>query len=273
MCECPVFGLCGARALSFAAENNCRVILSGDTRQHHSVERGDAPRILEKSATVASATLNKIFRQQIPALRAAIEDLSQGKIEGGFDKLDEFGAIREIARTDERIRAICELHIGALKGKQSSLIVAPTRGEARRIAAAVRKELRAQGLIEEPEHTFTRLEKLNLTKAQREDAINYLPGRVVEFHGRAADGFKSGEQWQVIGSQGPKEIVVERNGEQRFLPLAQAGKFTRQLRRTALPRRLIQVGTSIPDGQKVPLQRSTSCSPHSNSPALWSCPG
>jgi len=35
----------------------------------------------------------------------------------------------------------------------------PTHVEARRIAGAVRKELRDQGLIEETEHTFTRLEK------------------------------------------------------------------------------------------------------------------
>jgi ATP-dependent exoDNAse (exonuclease V) alpha subunit len=158
-------------------------------------------------------------------LRAAIEDLSQGKTEEGFDKLDKFGVIREIEKTDERIKAICDLHLGALRENQSSLIVAPTHGEGRRIAAAEREELRAQGLIEEAEHIFTRLEKLNLTKAQREDAINYLPGHVIEFHRRAAGGFKSGEQWQVIGSQGRKEIVVERNGERRFLPLAQAGKF------------------------------------------------
>jgi hypothetical protein len=61
---------------------------------------------------------------------------------------------------------------------------------------------------------------------QREDAINYRQGNVVEFHRRAAGGFKSGEQWQVIGSQGRKEIVVERNAERRFLPLARAGKFS-----------------------------------------------
>ena len=48
----------------------------------------------------------------------------------------------------------------------------------------MRKKLRAEGLIEEAEHTFTRLEKVNLTKAQREDAINYLSGQVVEFHRR-----------------------------------------------------------------------------------------
>jgi hypothetical protein len=145
-------------------------------------------RILEKSASISSAALSKIFRQQIPALRAAIEDLSQGKTGEGFDGLDQFGVIREIGQPDERLKAICDLHLGALKEKQSSLIVAPTHTEGRRIAAAVRKELRREGLIEAVEHSFTRLEKLNLTKAQREDAINYLPGQVVEFHRRAAGG-------------------------------------------------------------------------------------
>jgi hypothetical protein len=29
-------------AVDFAARNDCRLILSGDTRQHHAVERGDA---------------------------------------------------------------------------------------------------------------------------------------------------------------------------------------------------------------------------------------
>jgi hypothetical protein len=70
--------------------------------------------------------------------------------------------IREIEKTDERLRAICDLHIGALKEKQSSLIVAPTHGEARRIAAVVRRELRAKRLIEEAEHIFTRLDLRSL---------------------------------------------------------------------------------------------------------------
>jgi hypothetical protein len=33
---------------------------------------------------------------------------------------------------------------------------------------------------------------------QREDAVNYLPGHVIEFHRRALGGFKCGEQWHVI---------------------------------------------------------------------------
>jgi hypothetical protein len=46
------------------------------------------------------------------------------------------------------------------------------------LVAAVREEMRREGLISEAEHMFTRLEKLNLTKARREDAIPYVPSLV-----------------------------------------------------------------------------------------------
>ena len=62
-------------AVEFAARNDCRLILSGDTRQHHGVERGDALRVLERAGAVAQAALTKIFRQQIAALRDAVYDL------------------------------------------------------------------------------------------------------------------------------------------------------------------------------------------------------
>ena len=65
-------------AVEFADRNNCRLILSGDTRQHHGVERGDALRVLERAGAVAQVALTKIFRQQIAALRDAVYDLSTG---------------------------------------------------------------------------------------------------------------------------------------------------------------------------------------------------
>jgi hypothetical protein len=60
------------------------VDLSGDTRQHHAVERGDAMRLMERTGAVAHTALTKIFRQQIAALRDAVYDLSAGKTESGF---------------------------------------------------------------------------------------------------------------------------------------------------------------------------------------------
>jgi ATP-dependent exoDNAse (exonuclease V) alpha subunit len=55
--------------VEFASKNDCRLILSGDTRQHHGVERGDALRVMETNGVVTQAALTEIFRQQIPALR------------------------------------------------------------------------------------------------------------------------------------------------------------------------------------------------------------
>jgi ATP-dependent exoDNAse (exonuclease V) alpha subunit len=58
-----------------ARENDSRVLLIGDSAQHRSVERGDALRILEQSASVRYVELLQTQRQKVPALKAAIEDL------------------------------------------------------------------------------------------------------------------------------------------------------------------------------------------------------
>src|SRR3984893_3964762 len=73
----------------FAIEHSCRLIVTGDTKQHHSVQWGDALRILEQSGVIAQAELTKIHRQRIPELRAAIEDLSKGRTGEGFDRSEE----------------------------------------------------------------------------------------------------------------------------------------------------------------------------------------
>jgi hypothetical protein len=101
----------------------------------------------------------------------------------------------------------------ALKAQISSLIIAPTNGECRAIAGAVRKAMKENGLLSDSEHSVTRLQRLNLTDSQQRDAVTYEPGQIVEFH-RMAKGvvrggvpekrFKSGEQWEVL--RGRKEL-------------------------------------------------------------------
>src|ERR1700759_5217468 len=156
----------------FAIDHSCRLVVTGDTQQHHSVQRGDALRILEQSGVIAQAELTKIHRQRIPELRAAIEDLSKGRTGEGFDKLDKFGAIQEIAEAAARLAAIAEKHIEALEAQRSSLIIAPTHCECRSIAGAVRKAMKEKGLLSDSERSVTRLQRLNLTDAQLRDAIS-----------------------------------------------------------------------------------------------------
>jgi ATP-dependent exoDNAse (exonuclease V) alpha subunit len=105
----------------FALQHNCRLIATGDTKQHHSVEWGDALRILERSGVIAQVVLTKIYRQRVPGLREAIEDLSRGRTGEGFDKLDKFGVIHEIADDAGRLKAIAEKQMEAVEAQRPSL--------------------------------------------------------------------------------------------------------------------------------------------------------
>ena len=188
-----------------------------DTRQHHGVERGDALRILENSDAVTPAVLTKIIRQQSDVLRQAVFDLSQGRTEAGFDKLDSSGAIHELEDKTERLAAIAQTHVVARKEGMSSLIVAPTHTECRAIADAVRDQQKKEGMLGPVDHSITRLGKLNLTESQRRDPINYHLGQVVEFHRRARGGFKSGERWEV-GRASSETVVVIKDGQAKLCP-------------------------------------------------------
>ena len=57
--------------------------------------KGDALRILERSGVIAQAALTKIYRQQIPGLREAIEDLSKGRQETGSTSWTSSGSFKK----------------------------------------------------------------------------------------------------------------------------------------------------------------------------------
>jgi conjugative relaxase-like TrwC/TraI family protein len=227
--------------LDYAAGNSCRVVLCGDTRQNHGVERGDALRVLEARGAVRQVALSKIYRQQIPEIRAAVKDLSDGKTREGFEKLDGFGAIREIQDDDERLAEIATLHLEAVREKKVSLIVAPTHTECRVLAEAVRTRMKEEGLLGAQDQSFSRLQSVDLTESQRRDVTNYQLGQVVEFHQRARGGFRVGERYEVVevadgavrvirsGSESKRVNEAVVNGaldcSELLLPLSEAKKF------------------------------------------------
>jgi len=212
-------------AIDFASRNGCRVILSGDTRQHHSVERGDALRVLERVGAVSQVVLTKIFRQLDPAQRAAIYDLSEGETDRGFDKLKDLGAIVEISDQAERLQKLSEKHLQALKDGVTSLIVTPTHEEGRTVTTVVRDQMKQEGLITGQEHVVGRLQKLNLSESQQRDSMNYEHGRVVVFHKRSRGGFRPGEQWEVSRRDHDGTVIVQRHGQEKPLDLDTAQNF------------------------------------------------
>ena len=73
-----------------------------------------------RNPPATSSLLTTIVRQQIEPLRVAIQELSQGRTESGFDQLDQFGALQEIEGKTERLNAIADLHLAARAAGESS---------------------------------------------------------------------------------------------------------------------------------------------------------
>jgi ATP-dependent exoDNAse (exonuclease V) alpha subunit len=138
-----------------ARQEDSRVLLVGDNAQHRSVERGDALRILERSGTVRYVELLQTQRQKVPALKAAIEDLKAGRLQAGWEKLEHHGVIKEVTDGVELRQRAVEEHLKAIRVGRTSLMISPRHEEARKVAAVVHQQLKAEGVISAEDHAVT----------------------------------------------------------------------------------------------------------------------
>lgn len=226
------------RLFEVARQQECRIILSGDYRQHASVEAGDSMRLLESEAGVRFAKLTKIQRQKNPAYRKAVEEISRGTAIGarkGFDRLDKMGAVVE-AVGDDRHRMLVADYLEAVGDGKSALIIAPTHAEGDRLTGELRSSLRERGVLGE-EREFVMRKPTNWTDAQKQDGRNYETGMVVEFHQSTSGirqrangkretvgGFERGARAVVI--KGGESVWLQReDGTRSFLPTDQSARF------------------------------------------------
>lgn len=207
-------GLLGTKSMrevfDLADRLDARVILSGDRRQHGSVERGAALRLLEEEAGLAPANIREIQRQD-GEYREAVRALSEGRTEEGFRRLDDLGWIREVPET-ERYKTLASDYVSAIredKSDDAALVVSPVHLEGEWITDEIRARLKEMGELGPGERRLHVLENANLTEGERRDPLNYNPGDVLVFH-QNAKGFRKGQR--VVVSSDP-------------LPLDQADKF------------------------------------------------
>lgn len=220
-------GLVGSKTLKsvfdVAKGQNARVILSGDVRQHASVERGDALRLLEDNAGMKSASVSKIQRQR-GSYKGAVADLSKGNIEAGFDKLEAMGAIVEIDSQERHLQLAMD-YLQTVGAGKSALVVSPTHQEGEKVTALIRGELRRDRRLGAEDRAFTQQRNLAWTEVERSNASNYQEGLLVQFH-QHAKGFKRGEKVTVLGRDEKGQVLTAKSsGERAALPLNQAGRF------------------------------------------------
>jgi conjugative relaxase-like TrwC/TraI family protein len=220
-------GQLGTRTLKqvtdLAEKYDFRLVLSGDSKQHAGVERGDALRLLETQSGVPVVEVTEIKRQR-GAYKEAIAAFSRGDVDTGLARLDAIGSVQEIP-DDSRHRRLAADYLHAVAAHKSALIVSPTHREGEAVTAEIRAGLKAKGLLAEGDRPTLRLTSYSLTEAMRSDPLNYRPGDVVVFL-QNVPGFQRGERATVIepDQQGLIRVVRE-SGSPAPLPLSQAARF------------------------------------------------
>ncbi|MEZ4991928.1 MAG: MobF family relaxase [Saprospiraceae bacterium] len=216
------------QVIKVAQEQNARILLTGDTKQHGSVERGDALRIIEKFGGVKPATISKIQRQKNTDYRSAIKSISLGHIEKGYETLDQMGAIKESDSFEEARENVAKEYTASVKAKENVLIVATTHNQGKAVTETIRENLKSEGILKGKEKVFKTQKNLSYTDAEKQDAANYSQGMVVQFHQNVKGGIKRGTKYQVIDKDedGAVRIASENKKEGMKLPMKQANKFS-----------------------------------------------
>ena len=203
------------RLFQVAKDNNLKLNLLGDSRQHGSVPRGALFRVLRQYGGVTPFTLSTIKRQKAVPYREAVQAFAGGDTLAGFDRLDQLGWIRE--QPGDRTQAIAAEYREAVEAGKSCIVIAPTHAEGGRITQAIRAQLRQAGRLGTEEREFTRLVAANWSEAERGNEASYRASGplVLQFHQNGKKGIKNGTRLPFDGSEAGRAS----------LPLAEAAKF------------------------------------------------
>lgn len=211
------------KVLEIATTQNARLILIGDTRQHSSVVRGDALRILNTVAGIKTAEVSKIYRQKNKDYRQAVQHLSEGNVASAFQKLDEINSIKTIDPLKPNETLIKD-YMKVIKKGKTALIVSPTHEQGNSVTNELRKKLRDSKMIGKKELKVKKLSNRNLTVAQKKDARNYKTGNIILFN-QNATGIKRGTKWMVEDVQQGQIRICNEAMESKLLPIDKFKSF------------------------------------------------
>lgn len=200
------------KVIDIAKQQNARILLTGDIKQHNSVERGDALRIIQKYGGIQPARINKIQRQKIDDYRNAVKLISDGKMAEGMKSLDSMRAIKEAGDFQQLKSNVANEYVSSVKSKEDVLIVATTHKQGQMVTNEIRGKLREQKIISGKERNFVSYKNLSFTEAQKKDLANYQEGMSIQFHQNMKGGFKRGSRFNITGRDGKGNILVKQMG-------------------------------------------------------------
>ena len=185
------------RFLSAARRSDCRVILSGDTRQHGAVGASDALIAIEKYAGARIAELpadeETIQRQKVAWHKKAVSLADKGRTGESFDILEKNGVVKE---SQDALAAAAAASIEAGQDGKSVLVVSQTNRAVETINGQIREQLKAEGKIT-GEREMMGLRGVDAGKAEMREAGTYAGGAVIIAHSKG-DQFAAGEMMKFV---------------------------------------------------------------------------
>jgi conjugative relaxase-like TrwC/TraI family protein len=222
--EAGLLGLTDMLALfELVTAQNARLILSGDTRQHSSVVRGDALRMLESLAGVEFIGVNRIYRQKSEQYKAAVSALAMGDAQTAFEQLDKMDAVHSM-NPMLPYKELVECYMATIKKRQSALVIAPTHCQGVAVTESIRAALRRCQRIGDTDIELMRLVNLSLTVAEKQDFSQFKPGDVIQFS-QHAKGIKKGSRWVVKDTTDSELCIENSEGEAKTIALNKGYAF------------------------------------------------
>lgn len=215
--------------LDFVRENNGRVILSGDTRQHGPVEASDALRAIEKYADLDAAELTTIRRQNpdlaktrverkaIEQYRLAVDEARNEKFRDSFDRLNRNKSITQCGLFEQH-ELLTKRYLELTGENASVVVVSQTWSEIHKVNESIRAGLRKGRALGSEDVSVLAFERLDLTDAQKRDKRFYSEKSVIILN-RDVAGLKSGTKCQLV-EIGDRNLIVEGSGKIRRIPFS-----------------------------------------------------
>jgi conjugative relaxase-like TrwC/TraI family protein len=207
-----------------AAQNDNRLVLVGDIKQHASIEAGDAIRCMQEFARVPVFHLTEIRRQVNPSYRQAVARLARGDAFGAFNQFDRLGAVRELPEGSMLWQEAAADYVRTVKAGKSCMAISPVWAEIHEFTKAVRMQLRLAGVLTGDEHPVATVESLKWTQEERRRVRNYRPGDVLTFH-HAWGSFRKFDAVAVARQEGHQLVLQDADGRERWLDPRHASGF------------------------------------------------
>ncbi len=159
-----------------AETRRARLLLVGDTKQHYSVQRGDALRNVIRHTTTPVVRLSEVLRQRDERDRRFSRLLASGDITEAFYYAERRGMIRQTG-DDHALFAEAAEHYAANAARGvDTLVVIPFWEEIERFNVQAREALRRRGLLGNIEVTREAVKPLTWTDEQKVHWDQYQVG-------------------------------------------------------------------------------------------------